>query len=343
MPSIFSTTTPIGILLAPARQSRDWASFDRDTTPRPCCRPPPSNKAPPTNRALTSPSRRFTLPNLGSPLGKRSSSSNHGSPLRKRSSPMKAKLRGMPSTRMRLSCLEHTALCMMEKDSVGPGGLPSKAVGPITRTKALQYANRKLEKVAQQQRWLQHLMSVEEACASSGVEKAEPTARTTIPAADWHFTPEGAAAAAATRAVEAAKAAAATAEAEATAQAAAEAASAKQEQVKVVAKAAVTRTHYLDIRAQTRPTQPWHLADPAAAAGAATSKRTIPAPPSAPAPSLTPRAQSAHIRARAHSDRTALESVIVSSSEMCLDGTPSSTALRPMTTPARESPTKNLR
>jgi len=332
MPSVFSTTAPIGGLLAPARQSRDWASFDRDTTPRPCCRPPPSNKAP-SNKAP----KRFALPNLGSPLGKRSS--NHGSPLGNRcSSPMKSKLRGMPaSTRMRLSCLEHSAMCMLEKDSVGPGGLPSKAVGPITRTKALTCANRKIEKMAQQQRWLQHLMSVEEACAASSAEPhaAEPTARTTIPAASWHFTRDGAAAAAATRSVEAAKAAAATAEAEAATRAAAEAESAKAEPPAEV-KAVVTRPHYLEIRAQTRPSQPWHLPDPAAATAAATSKRAIPVPPSAPAASRTPRAQSAHIRARV--------------GEMCIDGMPSPDGMpsqsapkfRPMTTPARESPTMGL-
>ena len=74
---------------------------------------------------------------------------------------MKSKLRGMPaSTRMRLSCLEHSALCMLEKDSVGPGGLPSKAVGPITRTKALACANRKLEAPQEEQPLLQGRLHV---------------------------------------------------------------------------------------------------------------------------------------------------------------------------------------
>lgn len=323
MPNIFSNVTPIDVLLAPPRQSRDWASFDRDPARRPSCRPPPSNKLP------SSPSKRVgQLPGL----------SNRDFPLGKRGSPMKSRLRTPLHTQMRLSCLEHTALCMLEKDSVGPGGLPSKAVGPITRTKALACANRKLEKVAQQQRWLEHLMSVEEACEASGKPRAvESTAvppRTALPAANWHFTPAGAAAAAATRAAEAAKAAAAFA----AAQAAAEAASAERGAVKVVAKAVVTRPHYLDIRAQSRSSQPWHLPDPAAAGATATSKRAIPVPPSAGAASLTPRAQSARaqsIRARAHSNGTALGLVTVSSSEICLDGTPSPISVRPMSSPNR--------
>lgn len=162
---------------------------------------------------------------------------------------------------MRRSCLEHTALCLLEKDAVGPGGLRSKPLGPLSRATASSSANRKLEKVASQQRRLKLMLSLEHALAHPAApHEAKPSPRATIEPADWRFSSSYAKAAAAAHVAEAAKVAAA----EATAAEAAAAASVEPE----AAPPPAARPHYLDsARAQSRPARPWHLPDPDAVSG----------------------------------------------------------------------------
>lgn len=56
--------------------------------------------------------------------------------------------------------LDHTTMCIYEHGSdIGPGGLPSKPVGNLSRKEAVQQADRKIEEMREQQRVLQRAMA----------------------------------------------------------------------------------------------------------------------------------------------------------------------------------------
>ena len=99
MPNIWHHTTPLSLLLAPARPSKDLLDFNRDPTKRPCCLSP---RGQPTRG-------RRTL----SPLNEKTESPR-GSP------PLIAKRRALKTSRPgQGQLLDHSSMCLYEYGSSG--------------------------------------------------------------------------------------------------------------------------------------------------------------------------------------------------------------------------------
>ena len=135
MPNVWHHTTPVEVLLAPNRASKDLLDFNRDPTPRECCLPlvRPAQLKPPRRSVLSPLPEQAHSPTkhgrekLDSPIGKRGSEHSKGAPLRK---PLKADRvrrrpqmleaaaglsevrRGRPA-----GMLDHTTMCIYEHGS----------------------------------------------------------------------------------------------------------------------------------------------------------------------------------------------------------------------------------
>lgn len=143
MPNIWHHTTPLNVLLAPARESKDLLDFNRDPTKRPCCisprgRPTRGRRAlPPLSEQVESPR---CSPVLDAPIAKRPQARK----------PLKASCRGQRQL------LEHSTMCLYEYgSSVGAGGLPSRGpIGNIPRAIAVELAEQKVAEMQEKQRML---------------------------------------------------------------------------------------------------------------------------------------------------------------------------------------------